>query len=1005
MLLGARTTGGIALVTMSSQGRSYDAQPSVTFSGGGGAGAAGVAIMNGTVVRGIQITNAGTGYSSNPTVSIAAQSVAVTVSEVTAATSSATITVSTAVATTYAAADVGSGIVPVTFTSNTQFTVGTTAASTGARTLYRGGTGAAATAYAYTGSLRPITFFKGRYSDVYGVDGMGRGFRWNGDDASVEQIGLAQPAVGPAVTATLGTAGDYVKSVLIVNGGNGYTNAPTVTFNGGSPTKTAKGRAVLVSGRVAGVTVTDPGAGYQTPPRISFSGGIGTAPSFNVGVIGSVDAVSLTARGFGYTTVAAVTGTTDVIHLVNHGLSAGSTVQFTQLSGGTALALNTVYYAVTVAGSTLTLGAASTAATTFGTAITRGRMLIPEPRVVFSTAQGLTDAVATVTIGSNGQLTVPTLLSGGTGATAAVTASITGGAGSGAAMRVTMKYAVDSVTAATSGANFFTSPFLTFRAATGDPSGSGAAATVLTNTTGQITGVTVAAGGEYSLPPTALIIDTSAQATAEMATRMAGKYRCAIRYVDDTPVSPNGPIPSSISELVEIDCGDGASAITWNFTHPHLDARVHAMELWRTTADQAVMLFRIATILRSEAAFTGSYTDTLTDADLKDTKRANYGIMPVTLPSGQVNARRFEVPPGNMAVACMFQDRAWYAVDATGRAPNSLLYSELDEPESVPPSNELVLQENTRHTDTIVALIPLAGYLLIVQRAHLYKLSYVAQPVLDASVLLSAYRGALHNRSWDVLGGVAFIVDTQGMYAFDGQNEEAVSVPVDDFWRNNIIDFSKADKFHVKADTETRTVRFYYCRSGDSEPVRALCYCVATQAWWEETYPTAITAAAPIFSAGRYGSLVCTAGGTLAKSGGMSDLDGAGIAYDYQGGNYPLTTEDGSRTIRVLYSPTVNTSQLRLRLHYNNSATPRPNAISSDRGERFVAGATDSTLDMKKTLSLGDANGNAVAYYSGRVDDRSANGDKHLAVGVAGTQNVTSGDSIVLYSVNVEGAG
>ena len=93
--------------------------------------------MAGTLVESVVITNAGTGYTSNPTVSLSGG----------------------------------------------------------------GGTGAAATAAAYTGSLRPISFYKGRFNDMYGVDGMGRGIRWNGTDASVEAIGVRKPAVGPVMTA------------------------------------------------------------------------------------------------------------------------------------------------------------------------------------------------------------------------------------------------------------------------------------------------------------------------------------------------------------------------------------------------------------------------------------------------------------------------------------------------------------------------------------------------------------------------------------------------------------------------------------------------------------------------------------------------------------------------------------------------------------------------------------------------------------------------------------
>ncbi|NBW52295.1 MAG: hypothetical protein EBR49_19815, partial [Betaproteobacteria bacterium] len=116
-----------------------------------------------------------------------------------------------------------------------------------------GGTGAAATAYAYTGPLQPMTFFKGRSPDLYGVDGMGRGLRWDGALGVAEPIGLHKPSVGPAVTASSASGGQYVKAVQIVSTGTGYNNVPAVTFTGGTPTKSAEAKAILTNGRVTGI--------------------------------------------------------------------------------------------------------------------------------------------------------------------------------------------------------------------------------------------------------------------------------------------------------------------------------------------------------------------------------------------------------------------------------------------------------------------------------------------------------------------------------------------------------------------------------------------------------------------------------------------------------------------------------------------------------------------------------------------------------------------------------
>ena len=865
MQIGARTTGGIISTTLLAGGSGYTAPPAITVSGGGGTGASLAACMAGTVIDSVVIVNQGTGYTSAPTVTVA-----------------------------------GTG-------------------------------GASATAGVYAGSLRPISFFKGRYNDVYGVDGMGRGFRWDGVSASVQPIGIRKPFTGPAVSATSSTASgnQYVKSIQIVNQGGGYANVPTVTLTGGSFTKEAKATANIANGRLTSITVDEPGSGYMSTPTISIDGGLANGASFSVGLSGSVDSISLTAMGTGYTSNATTS-----------------------------------------------------------------------PTVVFASSQGLTQAAASVVVDELGRISGISLLSAGTGATTSgVTAEVVGGGGTGAVISPRMRYSIAAVTVATSGAGFYTPPLLTFRAATGDSYGSGAAATAAISD-GGISSVTMVAGGRYYDVPSVVVLDTTAKAVATMASSFLGAYQCCLRYIDATPEVQGGPRPSSISALVKIEAASSTNGLQWTLpSDTNVDARVTAAELWRTTADQSVVLFRVATIARDNWA--AGYTDTMPDSTLQDTTREQYGLMPITLPSGQINARRFEVPLGNFAVACLFQDRVWYALDTLGLRPNSLLYSEIDEPESVPDANELVVQENTATPDKIVALIPLGSQLLIAQTNHLYALNYVAQPVLDASIMLKAYRGVLNPRCWDILGGVAFLVDSNGMYAFDGNSEEAISVPVDNYWRTKIIDLTKADQFHVRCEQLTRVVRFYYCQQADSAPTRALCYCIATKAWWEETYPVAITATCPTVIGNSYSPISGSAGGYFLKSAGNAD-PGASVPYAFRSGNMTLS-EEQNRSIAILYKPTTEDNLSKVSLYYNNSSDPRANAISTDRGSGFTttAGDTGAVLNQKKTLALGDANGFARAYYAGHRNDRASGGDRHVSVAVSGEQ--AAADAVILYGLTVEG--
>lgn len=971
MQIGARTSGGLIKIQVSTGGGSYAEPPTVAIAGGGGTGAAAVAHLSGGAVQSVVITNAGTGYTSSPDVSFHVATQAATISAVTASTESATITLSGPVDEATWPIIVNNGITAgvQNWISNTQLVASSTGLAVGAATLSKAGDGAAATAYAYTDSLRPISLFRGRFNDVYGVDGMGRGVRYvlrqkpsygeadmetvGGDTLIAEDgvtliteygaqvnaipIGINKPAVGPTVSAATTAGGRYVSAIQMVRGGAGYAGIPTVTLTGGTPTRQAKARAIVQNGRVDRIFVTDEGAGYQDTPTVELSGGVGSGATFDVGVIGRVGAVRLVAGGTGYTSNATTA-----------------------------------------------------------------------PAIVFNNTNGLTEATARCQVNARGEIESVFLLSAGTGAsTTGVTASVTGGGGTGAEVALDMVYGVAALTVSNSGSGYFTQPLVTIQRAIDDTQSVDASATASVGPAGNITGATVLSGGSYSSVPAAYVADSSARAQATLRDPLRGKYYCCVRYFDDTPAEENGPTYSSISELVEVDCGDGAADIAWSFSHYGLDDRVYGMELWRTSGDQQTILFRVATIYRSDSAWEGSYSDSINDIDLIDVTRSGYGLMPVTLPSGQINARRFEIPPGEFAVGCVFQDRAWYALDVLGVRPNSLFYSEVDEPESVPADNELVVQENSATPDKIMALVPLGPSLLVVQRSHIYKLMYVAQPIIDASITLASYRGILHSRCWAVMSGVAFIADSNGMYAFDGQSEEAVSAAVDNFWRDQIIDFSKADKFHVSADFLSKTVRFHYCKAADSEPVRALCYCIATKAWWEEEYPDAITASSLSLIGNRWVQVSATASGSIVRDGGLSD-SGTLVPYQFRSGPMSLT-EGPSRSVSLVYRPTPSRNDLSLSLHYNNSSSPRPNAISVDRGNGFVSsqGGTAAVLDMGATRSsLQDSNGFARAYVAGHRQDRSAGADRHMAVALAGTQSATNaGDGVVIYSVQAEGVG
>lgn len=68
-----------------------------------------------------------------------------------------------------------------------------------------------------------------------------------------------------------------VESLTLVNGGSGYTTAPTVTVAGGGATTQATATATINSaGAVVAITLLTNGTGYTTTPTVTITGGGGT---------------------------------------------------------------------------------------------------------------------------------------------------------------------------------------------------------------------------------------------------------------------------------------------------------------------------------------------------------------------------------------------------------------------------------------------------------------------------------------------------------------------------------------------------------------------------------------------------------------------------------------------------------------------------------------------------------------------------------------------------------
>jgi hypothetical protein len=298
------TSTVLSSLALTNGGSGYTSNPTVTFTGGGATTqATATAKINGSV-QSVTLTSGGSGYTTAPTVSFSGGS---------GSGAAASSTIAGAVTGVNVTA-VGTGYTTATVTINSA-----------------SGTGAAATAN-LTGIVGSITVTNpGSYS-------------------STPTISFNNTGTGGTGAAATASRSSYVSSITVNNAGNNYVSAPTVTISGGSGSGAAA--TANLSGLVSSVTITSAGTGYTAAPTLSFdgtgTGGSGAAATASINA--SVATVNLLNAGSGYTssptvtfgtggggTGAAATATTlDVISGINlvYGGSGYSTVPNVYVNGG-----------------------------------------------------------------------------------------------------------------------------------------------------------------------------------------------------------------------------------------------------------------------------------------------------------------------------------------------------------------------------------------------------------------------------------------------------------------------------------------------------------------------------------------------------------------------------------------------------------------------------------------------------------------------------------------------
>ena len=310
-----KTQGLIDEITIVDQGNNYTEQPTITITGGNGAGFNGEAqISNGKIIA-INIVTPGYDYE-NPVVTITGGGVAASGATATATTKNvqeaggisptayATLsggqitainlssggsgyTSAPTVDIVSASGDTGSGAGAIAILSGaglTNINVGAGGSGYTSPTIsFTGGSGEGATAEAVMiGPVSSITLIA-----------TGSGYT---TEPTVTLVGGG----GSGATAVATTDGDIITSISIISGGSGYTSEPTVEITGGGGSG-AVADSVVDYNIIDSITITNAGSGYTSVPNvvITDSTGSGAIATAAIGT-SSVSAISVTNPGSGY---------------------------------------------------------------------------------------------------------------------------------------------------------------------------------------------------------------------------------------------------------------------------------------------------------------------------------------------------------------------------------------------------------------------------------------------------------------------------------------------------------------------------------------------------------------------------------------------------------------------------------------------------------------------------------------------------------------------------------
>jgi hypothetical protein len=189
--------------------------------------------------------------------------------------------------------------------------------------------------------------------------------------------------------------------------------------------------------------------------------------------------------------------------------------------------------------------------------------------------------------------------------------------------------------------------------------------------------------------------------------------------------------------------------------------------------------------------------------------------------------------------------------------------------------------------DEFTGMTTITQYLYIFERRHIYRLSCCNDPVADAGVFLVEYRGCVNNRCCQVVEQVAYMLDEQGIHAFDGNRSEPLSGQIQGLFEDGMegdyrINWQAKRYFHCSHYPAQETIRWFVSMGGDYLPQHAIAYSYRDNRFWIEEFPYPVGSASSGLLQDRYQVYLSSSGNRVFAMwiGSLDVADGsAGTVY------------------------------------------------------------------------------------------------------------------------------